>query len=309
MRRLDTQSIETMMKNKLVITGATGFLGKTLVEMYHENFDLVLLSRQNTEGYVQTNYNLDELLDITKGAHCVVHLAATRSASKEFSTFFNDIEISQNIFEACRINNIKNIVYASSISVYSDQENLPWSENKIDAPCSMYGASKLTVESIADYYNLYHSMNIKCLRFAHLFGALERNNYMINLFLRKAFLKKEIVLSNLTDSKREFLYIKDAASAIISALKSENHKGSYNIGSGIILTNEQVAKLICNVFENEPNLSIDDSVTDSTNTKSSYMSSIKAQEDLNWVNSYDFISALTEIKLIMEDYKDVPEFY
>src|SRR5699024_4529954 len=143
---------------------------------------------------------------------------------------------------------ITNIVYASTISVYSNTDLLPWTEKQIPAPYLMYGVSKLTNEHIGNIYSTKRNMYIKNLRLAHLFGFNEKNNYMINRFFRQAFHREQLVLNAKSVAKREFLYAKDSAKAILCALKQKSISGTFNIGSGEALTNYEVANKINKVF-------------------------------------------------------------
>ena len=185
-----------------------------------------------------------------------MHLAAKRGSNNLISDFHDNEIQTQNISEACDENNISNIVYASSISVYSGEHDLPWTESNLPKPQLMYGISKMSCEYIGNIYSPKKGLKVKNLRCAHIFGANERNNYMINLFFRQALRKETLILNTPRTARREFLYVKDAVKAIICALKQESIKGNYNIGSGEALTNYDVAKKINLAFNNEGNLLI-----------------------------------------------------
>ena len=113
----------------------------------------------------------------------------------------------------------------------------------------MYGVSKFSCELIGNIYNKKYNMNIKNLRLAHLYGFNEKNNYMINKFMRQAFNNQPLKLNSL-GVKREFLYAKDAASAIVMAISKSDIFGTYNVGSEESLNNYEVANSINNIFEN-----------------------------------------------------------
>ena len=216
---------------KVAITGGTGFLGKALIEkLLIKGYSPVILTRsnylENNEiKYLKTDYSKSSLIKQLENIDAVVHLAAKRGSSNLITDFNYEQIMAQNLFEACKENSITNIVYASTISVYSNQSYLPWIEGgSEEEPVSMYGINKLTIEKMANYYNRKENMYIKSLRFAHLFGFNEKNNYMINLFLRQAYNKETIILHNTNADKREFLYVKEAARATISALEKNEGK-------------------------------------------------------------------------------------
>src|SRR5699024_4621426 len=180
---------------------------------------------------------------------------------------------------------IENIIYASSISVYSDESKLPWNEEQTLTPTSMYGISKLSCEMLGNYYNAKHQMNIKNFRFAHLFSFDEKNNYMINLFMRKAFNKKQLELNTQSHGKREYLYVSDAADAVLKGLNKEKLSGTFNIGSSSVYTNFEVASLINNAFDNKDNLVVLNP-TEEDKTTSSYMDSSSAKNTLGFSSSF-----------------------
>lgn len=157
----------------------------------------------------------------------------------------------------------------------------------------MYGISKLNGELIGDLYFKKHNMNIKSLRFAHLFACNEKNDYMINKFMRQAFNKEKLVLFSKQKAKREFLYAKDAAKALLHSIEARDVFGTFNIGSGEALTNQEVAENINIAFNNHGNLIIEEKIENII--ESSYMNNIKASEKLGFKASYSFSEAMQEI--------------
>lgn len=296
---------------KVAITGGTGLVGTALVEeLDNLGIDYIILSRQTSKNnkIMSTNYSKQSLLKILKDCDSLVHLAANRGPTSQIESFHNDESITQNIYDVCVELDIKNIVFASSISVYSDVNNLAWKEKQTANPVSMYGISKLSCEMIGNIYSKKHNLKIKNFRFAHLFGKNEQNNYMINLFMRKAFNNEELTLDTQSTAKREFLYVQDAAIAIVKGLKNRKISGTYNIGSNIRLTNYEVAKYINVAFQNNNNMKIlNADLKDSSS--SSYMENYKAKKELNFEATYKFTEALEEIYYHMKGKENVPIFY
>lgn len=300
---------------KIAITGGTGFLGKHLVEdLIDKNHTPIVLTRSlknkvnNECEYRVTDYSIEDLIKKFFDIDAVVHLAAKRGSQGNISEFHDNEVLTQNLYEACYKINIKNIVYASSISVYSDEELLPWVEEDVPSPKLMYGVSKLTCEYIGDIYSAKKGLCIKNLRFAHLYGFNEKNNYMINLFFRQAFNQQQLVINEKSIAKREFLYVKDAAKAITCALTKNNLSGTFNVGSSEAFTNSEVAEIINNVFQNNGNLSVKnpDKIE---NIQSSYMDSSKIKEVLDFHPDYMFVDAVSEIYSLMRGLDHVPIRY
>ncbi|MEB6548870.1 NAD(P)-dependent oxidoreductase [Heyndrickxia sporothermodurans] len=300
---------------KIAITGGSGFLGKYLVErIKNENHKPVILSRREIDklqtGYESrlTDYSKTNLLEKLLDIDAVIHLAAKRGSQGKISEFHDNEILTQNLYDACFELNITNIVYASSISVYSDEKLLPWKEEQIPTPELMYGVSKLTNEYLGNIYSRKKGMYIKNLRFAHLYGFNEKNNYMINRFFRQAFHREQLVLNTKSVAKREFLYAKDAAKAVICALKKDSTSGTYNVGSGEALTNYEVAVKINTIFGNANNLIVKDPDANEA-IHPSYMDNSKAKIMLNFSPDYTFSTALSEIYTMMRGLDNVPLWY
>lgn len=286
---------------KVAVTGGSGFLGQYVIRLLTsiKEYQVVSIGRSTIDDlkfgieHRTTDYTMSSLESVLSDIDCLIHLAAKRGGSGHVEQFQENIVITQNLYEACRLQGIRNIVYASSISVYSSDQPLPWVETQIPKPRNVYGISKLSGELVGDLYNRECDMRIKNLRFAHLFGCNEPNDYMINKFMRQAFNKEELVLYSKDNVKREFLYTKDAAYAILCAVRKEELIGTFNIGSGETLTNYEVAFSINHSFHNEGNLSIKSKEENGKN--SSYMDNEKTEMELGYLPKYSFYKAMIDI--------------
>lgn len=283
---------------KIAITGANGFLAGYLIgELLNHHHELVLLSRNTGERfgipYTVTDYTIDSLKEIFgKGVEGIAHLASTRRVADSLTPYCGFMELTNNLYEAAFLTGCRNIVLSSSISVYSGCE-LPYSEDTKPAPKNMYGLYKLICENLGEMYNLTKGMHIKNLRLAHLYGANEKNNYMINLFFRQAFAHEQLHVNGKGIARREMMYTKDAAKAVRLALEHPELSGTFNIGSGEALTNEEIANTICAVMSPENTVSVG---TESESIASSYMISLRASKLLGFAPSYSLREAAKEIE-------------
>lgn len=298
----------------VAITGGTGFLGCYVAEAIKSvGSNPIIFTRRKVNNVLNsisrhTDYSLSNLEDNLCDIDAVIHLAATRGNQDLISEFHDNEVLTQNLYEACYRIGIKNIVYASTISAYSNQLLLPWKEEQLPEPTLMYGVSKVSCEYIGNIYSSQKGLCIKNLRLAHLYGFNEKNNYMINLFLRQALNKEKLVLNTKSEAKREFLYAKDAAKAIVSSLRQDETIGTYNIGSGEAFTNLEVALIINKVFDNDGNIDIKNPDSQET-IKSSYMESQLAKEILGYTPDYTFETSIKEIYSLMKELDNVQIYY
>lgn len=152
-----------------------------------------------------------------------------------------------NILESCRNNDVKNLCYASSSSVYGLNEELPFSTNhNVDHPISLYAASKKSNELMAHTYSHLYGISTTGLRFFTVYGPWGRPDMALFLFTKAALEGNKIDVFNNGEMLRDFTYIDDIVEGVIRVIdnpakKDENwsHEPStssapykiYNIGN------------------------------------------------------------------------------
>ncbi len=279
---------------KVVVTGASGFIGQELMKSLSiSNHNIIALSRnQGNKRYTNNDYSVDNLTDILKDVDVVIHLAAKRGENSlaGYECFRENESLTENILKSMVNCKVPRIIYLSSISVYSDPQLLPWSEDQIVSPCNFYGLSKLTCEYLC---NLYASEGIKSVIFrcAHVLG-LEDRGYMVSKFLNLAAKKGTLCVNGKSIAKREFIYVKDVVRAIIWAMDNPEIEGVFNLGTDCAYTNLEVAQTINAVFQNEGNLKYQDDLSEGI--KDSYMTSEKLRRH-GFSTIYDLKTGIVDI--------------
>lgn len=282
---------------RIAITGGNGFLAGYLTkELLDKGHEVVLLSREPgcrfEIPYVVTDYSMESLNRIFgKGCDGIAHLASSRKVADNLTFYSGLIEMTNNLYLSAKEAGINNIVYTSSISVYSGKD-LPYKECQVASPKNMYGLYKLTCEQLGELFNRSYGMKVKNLRLAHLYGANENNNYMINKFFRQAYKHEQLIVNCVSIARREMMYTKDAARAIRLALEHKDLTGVFNTGSGEALTNEEIAKTICSVMSPEMTVLVGD---EKESIVSSFMDSQYAEKELGFKAQYPLLEAVEEI--------------
>jgi len=141
----------------VAITGATGLVGRVAVHRFTQRGDEVVAigrSLDTLQGLfgdqavcVESDYSRGSLRNAFKGVDVVIHLAARRIApsSEGFRPFFEaNVQTTESVILAACDNGVSRLCQASSISVYSLSNKVPFAESEPPVPLSLYGVSKLT---------------------------------------------------------------------------------------------------------------------------------------------------------------------
>ena len=169
---------------------------------------------------------------------CVCNMAAQAGVrySLENPYAYTDSNISGflNVLEACRLYNIKHLVYASSSSVYGANEKVPFSvTDSVDHPVSLYAATKKCNELMAyTYFHLY-GLPSTGLRLFTVYGPWGRPDMAYYKFTRAILDNKPIEVYNNGNMQRDFTYIDDIIEGISAAINRIPSKGYaiYNLGN------------------------------------------------------------------------------
>lgn len=292
---------------KIGVTGGTGFIGQKLIEMFGDEYELIVAtSKDNTDNlcqlatYRKIAYKVENFENIFAGCDAVIHLGGKvmhgMDSSMEVSGYVENLELCENVFRACNNIGIKNVVFTSSVAVYDQQNVNPVGEEDKCQPNSMYGVMKLAAEKIAEIYNRRYGMCIKTLRVAQVLGLQEKidTTQFWDKLLVNSYDKKPIILYGKGITGRDVIYVRDVAEALIAAVNKCRLKGVYNIGTGHICTNLDIAQIYCDVFENTSGILFE---TDKKETEiQTCMNCEKAERDLGFKAQYDTKSMVIDIK-------------
>jgi UDP-glucuronate 4-epimerase len=158
-----------------------------------------------------------------EGFDMVCHLAAQAGVRYSITNPHAYIESNiigfQNILEACRYNNIKHLVYASSSSVYGLNGNYPFStHDNVDHPISLYAATKKSNELVAHTYSHLYGMPTTGLRFFTVYGPWGRPDMALFIFTKAITEGRPIDVFNNGEMQRDFTYVDDIVTGVIKVL-------------------------------------------------------------------------------------------
>ena len=257
---------------KVAITGATGFLGKYLVN-YLKNlaYNVLVVARAeenanicflNEVAVYKTDYTVESLVNGLKGADVVIHLVAQTMQRDtnpfRVSDFFPvNVGVIENVLIASYQAEVKAVYHMSSNSVYSLMNKLPFREEESPVPSTIYGVSKLYAEKLGEYISSKIPLKVVSLRLARLFGYGERDSVVFTKYMKLAVDKKCLEVWGEGKTSIEYLYVRDVVAAIEMAVRSDIPGGSYNVGCNCSYSVLEVAETINRVTGNVNNLILD----------------------------------------------------
>ena len=193
----------------------------------------------------------------------VMHLAAMAGVrpSIENPILYQEVNCmgTQNILEEMKEHNIKNLVMASSSSVYGNCKEVPFNENMtVDFAISPYAATKKANEVMTHVYHKLYNMNVMMLRFFTVYGPKQRPDLAINKFTRLMMNNQEIPMFGDGTTSRDYTYIDDIVDGIVRAceyaMKNENVYEILNIGNSEPITLKEMIDIIGEVLNIEPKI-------------------------------------------------------
>ncbi len=249
----------------ILVTGIAGFIGSHLAKSLLKRGEKIL-GIDNLSNYYDVNLKKDRLNNlkvyknltfknidianyedlekvikqykISKVCHLAAQAGVRYSLEAPMEYIKSNIVGHLNILEICRNLNIKNLVYASSSSVYGGNTKVPFSiDDRVDTPVSLYAATKRADELMSYTYNHLYGINTIGLRFFTVYGPWGRPDMATWIFTKRIINGDPIEVYNNGVMERDFTYIDDIINGTISILDSckeetnQNFSKVYNIGN------------------------------------------------------------------------------
>ncbi|PHO11974.1 NAD-dependent epimerase [Malaciobacter marinus] len=195
--------------------------GKLITSNTNSNYKFIKLNLEDKEAMMQLfqKEKFDAVCNLA--AQAGVRYSLTNPDAYMDSNIIGFI----NILESCRHNNVKNLSYASSSSVYGLNEELPFSTtHNVDHPISLYAASKKSNELMAHTYSHLFNIATTGLRFFTVYGPWGRPDMALFLFTKAALEGNKIDVFNNGEMLRDFTYIDDIVEGVIRVIDNPPSK-------------------------------------------------------------------------------------
>jgi UDP-N-acetylglucosamine 4-epimerase len=246
--------------SSFLVTGGAGFIGGHIAEYLLKNGAAKVRVLDNMVNGFESNLdvlksfpafemmegdirNAEVCATACKGIEYVSHQAALGSVPRSIKEpiYFNEVNVGGfvNILKAAVDNNVKQIVYASSSSVYGDEPTLPKQENRVGNCLSPYAATKKTNELYAQIFADVYGLKIMGFRYFNIFGPRQDPDgpyaAVIPLFVKGILKQTPVYINGDGEQTRDFTFVENAVQINIKGMLSNNEaalKKVYNVAVG-----------------------------------------------------------------------------
>jgi len=322
---------------RVIVTGGAGFIGSNLILYLHENFpdieilNLDKLTYASDVNYLSSlkqsgRYHFKKLDLVDRNAvkeavktwkpDGVFHLAAESHVDNSIQGpepfILSNVVGTFNILEECRQfwnsaesdpDSPKRFLHVSTDEVYGALgSDGSFTETTPYAPNSPYSASKAGSDMIVRSYFHTYNLNTVITNCSNNYGPHQHDEKLIPTVIRKALKKEEIPVYGSGDNVRDWLYVKDHCSALMTVFQSGNAGEHYNIGGENEWKNIDLVRSICDILNREVGKGPEDDyqnliafVKDRPGHDFRYSVDIqKIKNELGWEPTENFMEKLAE---------------
>lgn len=250
--------------SKILITGSSGFLGSAVLRQV-DSFNLI--TPRSKDYDLVDNKSCNMLFENNPDIDTVIHLAATcggiqANQKNPGKYFYDNMSMGLNIIECCRKFNVKKLVLVGTVCSYPKYCAIPFKEQDLwngfpEETNAPYGIAKKSLYIMADAYSRQYSLNVSILILSNLYGPSdhfeEDKSHVIPAIIKKVYNAKkynqDLVVWGDGSATRDFLYVDDAASAIVKSIKSDTGTQPINLGSNQEVSIKNLVEQVCELMQ------------------------------------------------------------
>jgi UDP-glucose 4-epimerase len=247
---------------RVLVTGGAGFIGSRLAEELLDRGREVVVVDDLSEGrrafvpdaagFVEADLKDRQAIDdvLSQGFDRVYHLAANRDVSvqeedREVDVREN-INATHNLLEAMYEHGVDDLVFTSSSVVYGEADQFPTPEDYSPLePISLYGASKLSAESLACVYARSFGIETTVLRLANIIGSRSDHGVIYDFVQKLEDDPSSLFVLGDGKQRKSYLHVDDCVGATIQAAeKREDMYEVYNVGNTDSVSVSRIAEMV-----------------------------------------------------------------
>ena len=246
--------------NRLLIVGASGFIGQRLLKKAIDQFEITCLLR-NEETYEKLRriigadfqYRIGTLEDtalcnvITKNTDIIINLAAVISGD-ELTHMGSNVDGFHNLAYAASKNRVKKYYYASSSSLYGAGKDIQVETDNVNLT-NFYSVTKRIEELIAEYYNRVSATQFVGFRFFNIYGSNNIHSWDVtSKYFCNAIRNLPLIVSN-GGASRDLIYVEDVVDIILELMDEDIERSinTINIGTGQKTKMSDLAEMIVEI--------------------------------------------------------------
>lgn len=253
-----------MKGKKIMVTGGAGFLGSHVIEQFKEKGCAELIIPRSHQYDLRDSSVTFSLVKDTK-PDIIVHLAASvggigANSKKPGTLFYDNAAMGIHLMEAARLAQVEKVVICGTICAYPKFAAIPFKEEALwegypEETNAPYGLAKKMLLVQSQAYRQQYGFNSIFLLPVNLYGPRDNfdleSSHVIPALIRKCVEAKEkgqerIQAWGTGKVTREFIYVEDAAEAIVLATEKYNGAEPVNVGTGEEISIHALASMIAN---------------------------------------------------------------
>lgn len=293
----------------ILITGVSGLVGQEIVKQLLEDVSINItgiVHKERIEG-IKTfqadvqDYDALESIFKEEKYDVVLHMAAISdylsSTDKKYETFKVNMHGTMNVLELfnkyCR-NAL--FIFTSSCKVYGSTDEMPISEKAKANPLTVVGKSKFISERIVQFY-VEDQNKYLIVRPFNIYGSKQKENFLMPTLIKQLKESCILQLGNVYD-KRDYIYVKDVAAAIVACIKNQQkleHYECLNIGSEQANSVEDILKIMEDLLGKKIVVQVDQSKLRSDETSIECADCTRIKDITGWRPQYTLEGAIKEI--------------
>lgn len=223
----------------ITITGGSGFIGSSLVEVLRKKHVITIFDVNKTQ-FNDVTFVQGDIIDpkstdaAIRNSDVVIHLAAAlgviNTEQNPIETLDTNIFGTKNVLDACKNNDVKKIIFSSSSEIYGEPIKIPIKETDKVMPITNYGISKLAAEEYIKAYYKNFGLRYTILRLFNVYGEKQRNEWVMTEFVSRAIKNQDIIIHGTGSQIRAFCHVSDALKGFEFVLEKGDGE-IFNIGN------------------------------------------------------------------------------
>lgn len=314
-----------MIKTKILICGATGFIGSNITHQFSRHSDLDIYAVyhkrpphtcENVTWVEADLRNPDDVVRVCKGMDIIIQAAATTSGAKDIVTkpfihVTDNAVMNSYLFRAAIEQNVKHVLFFSCTVMYQTSDDaLKESDYNANNPLHPryfgVGNTKLYLEKMCEFYASISNTKFTAIRHSNIYGPYDKfdleHSHIFGATVTKVMTAKDkITVWGTGEEKRDLLYIDDLVNFVELAIKHQTQRYRlYNCGYGEAIAIKELVKKI--IHHSGKTLEIEHDLSQPSIQTSLFLDCTLANEELGWQVSTTLDEGIKKTLIWWQDY-------